>query len=152
VNEQQALAPTSGQRTFDRHIRRRLRAANVAAWLRAGGIQFAWLVIVVAGAAIPLSEALIDQGWSWVSPKLGFLIVIAAGVERIFGRTTEAAVALDCLRRELARERRMLTATAGPYSLADDRFALYAERTDEHIARYDERMVAYHRQVIRDTP
>jgi hypothetical protein len=152
VNEHEAIAPTSGQRSFDRHVRRRLRVANVAAWLRAGGIQFAWLVIVIAGAAIPLSEALIGDGWSWVSPTLGFLIVIAAGVERIFGRTTEAAVALDSLRRELARERRMLTASAGPYSLADDRFGLYAERTEEHIARYDERMIAYHRQVIRDAP
>ncbi len=102
-------------------MRRRLRAASFAVWLRAGGIQFAWLVILGAGAAIPLSEALIDQGWSWVSPTLGFLVVVAAGVERIFGRTTEAAVALDRLRRELAREHRMLTAAAGPYSLAEDR-------------------------------
>ena len=97
-----------------------------------------------------MSEALIDQGWSWISPTLGFLIVVAAGVERIFGRTTEAAVALDKLRRELAREHRMLVAIAGPYSLADDRFALYAQRTEEHIARYDEQMVAYHSQVVRD--
>ena len=40
----------------------------------------------------------------------------------------------------------------GPYSLADDRFGLYAERTEEHIDRYDERMIAYHRQLIRDAP
>ena len=150
--EQQALTPTGGQETFARLVRRRRRVASFAVWLRAGGIQFAWLVILGAGAAIPLSEALIDQGWSWVSPTLGFLIVVAAGVERIFGRTTEAAVALDRLRRELAREHRMLTAAAGPYSLADDCFALYAQRTEEHIARYDEQMVAYHSQVVRDTP
>jgi hypothetical protein len=99
-----------------------------------------------------LSEALIDQGWSWVSPTLGFVIVVAAGVERIFGRTTEAAVALDRLRRELAREQRMLTAASGPYSLAEDRFAVSAQRTEEHIARYDEQMVAYHSQVVRDAP
>jgi hypothetical protein len=150
VTEQQALPRTSGQKSFLRFVRRRLRVASFAVWLRAGGIQFAWLVILVAGAAIPLSEALIDQGWSWISPTLGFLIVVAAGVERIFGRTTEAAVALDKLRRELAREHRMLVALAGPYSLADDRFALYAQRTEEHIARYDEQMVAYHSQVVRD--
>jgi len=151
VNDHEALVRTSGQRAFEREVRRRLRAASLAAWLRAGGIQVAWLVIVIAGAAIPLSEALIDTGWSWVSPTLGFLIVIAAGVERIFGRTTEAAVALDSLRRDLARERRMIRALAGPYALADDPFVLYAERTEEHFARYDERMIAYHRQVVRDT-
>ena len=83
-----------------------------------------------------------------VSPTLGFLIVVAGGVERIFGRTTEAAVALDRSQRELAREHRMLTANAGPKSLADDRFALYAQRTEEHIARYDEQMVAHHSQVV----
>ena len=150
MTEPEALAPTSGQKTFARLVRRRLRVASFAVWLRAGGIQFAWMVILVAGAAIPLSEALIDEGWSWISPTLGFLIVVAAGVERIFGRTTDAAVALDKLRRELAREHRMLMAATGPYSLADDRFALYAQRTEEHIARYDEQMVAYHSQVVRE--
>jgi hypothetical protein len=152
VVEQQALTPTDGQETFTRLARRRLRFASFAVWLRAGGIQFVWLVILGAGAAIPLTEALIDQGWTWVSPTLGFLIVVAAGVERIFGRTTEAAVARDRLRRELAREHRMLTAAIGPYSLTDDRFVLYAQRTEEHIARYDEQMVAYHSQVVRETP
>jgi len=46
----------------------------------------------------------------------------------------------------------MLTAAAVPYSLVDDRFALYAQRTEEHIARYDEQMVAYHSQVVREAP
>ena len=62
------------------------------------------------------------------------------------------AVALDRLRRELAREHQVLTATSGPYSLVDDRFAKYAQRTEEHIARYDEQMVAYHSQVVREAP
>jgi hypothetical protein len=41
---------------------------------------------------------------------------------------------------------------AGPYSLADDRSCPHAERTEQHIARRDERMIAYLRQVIRDAP
>jgi hypothetical protein len=118
VIDQQAVTPTGGQKTFVRLVRRRLRVASFAVWLRAGDIQVAWLVILGAGAAIPLSEALIDQGWSWVSPTLGFLIVVAAG----------------------------------PYSLVDDRFDLYAQRTEEHIARYDGQMVAYHSQVVREAP
>jgi hypothetical protein len=76
--------------------------------------------------------------------------VVAAGVERIFGRITETAVALDRLRRELAREHRMPTAATRPSSLVDDRFDLYAQRTEERIARYDEQMAAYHSQVVRD--
>ncbi len=78
--------------------------------------------------------------------------MVAAGIERIFSRTTEAAVALDRLRRELPREQLMQTAASGPYSGAEDRFAVYAQRTEEHIARDDEQVVAYHSQVVRDAP
>ncbi len=62
---------TPGQEQYDRLVRRRLRVANTASRMRAGGIQGVWLVILIAGAAIPLSDALISDGWSWVSPLLG---------------------------------------------------------------------------------
>jgi hypothetical protein len=57
VIEHQPVTPTSGQRTIVRLVRRRLRVARVAVWLRAGGIQFAWLMILGAGAAIPCGSS-----------------------------------------------------------------------------------------------
>lgn len=136
-------------RSYERIIGRRLRAANWAAGARTAGIQVTWLVIVVAGAAIPLVE--LFDGWDRASPVLGFVIVIAAGVERIFGRTTEPAVALDVLRRQLAREGRLLHALADDYAATADPFALYVQRTDQHLQRYDEEMVAYNTSLLRNT-
>lgn len=138
-------------RAYERRLRRKRGIADTAAVLRAGGIQFVWLVVLVAGAAIPLTEALVDDGWEWVSPVLGFVVVIAAGLERIFRRTTDAAVALDRLRRNLSRERRLLIAGAGPYATAQDPYALYAESCEGFIATYDDAMVDYSSQAVRST-
>ncbi len=143
------IAPvTPGQQQYDRVLRRRLRVADTAAWLRAGGMQAVWLVVLVAGAAVPLTEAILTEGWTWVSPVLGFVIVVAAGLERIFRRTTDAAVSLDELRRKVARERRLLQARADVYSDPDATYALYAERVEQLIADYDRRMVAYAERVV----
>ena len=140
--------PTGNSRKFDQMVRSRLRLANLATRLRAGGIQVVWLVILIAGAAIPLTDALITEGWTWVSPMLGFLIVIAAGLERIFSRTTDAAVALDQLRRELSRERRLLIARSGPYAETEEPESLYAARAEAVIGSYDARMVDYNRRIV----
>lgn len=126
--------------------------ANLAAHLRAGGIQVVWLVVLVAGAAIPLTEALADDGWSWVTPLLGFTVVVAAGLERILSRTTDAAVALDQLRRNLSRERRLLIARAGPYEQSTDPFPLYSARAEALIETYDLSMVEYYRRIVGDAP
>ncbi len=139
---------TGDSRRFDQMVRSRLRLANLAARLRAGGIQVVWLVVLVAGAAIPLTEALTTDGWTWVSPVLGFVVVIAAGLERIFSRTTDAAAALDQLRRELSRERRLMIARSGPYAETEAPHSLFAERAEAVIASYDARMVEYHRQAL----
>ena len=139
---------TGDSRKFDRMVRSRLRLANLAARLRAGGIQVVWLVVLIAGAAIPLTEALITDGWTWVSPVLGFVVVIAAGLERIFSRTTDAAAALDQLRRELSRERRLLIARSGPYAETGEPHNLYATRAEAVIASSDARMVDYNRRVL----
>lgn len=143
---EQAL--TGDPHKFDQMVRSRLRIANLAARLRAGGIQVVWLVILIAGAAIPLTEALVTDGWSWVSPALGFVIVVAAGLERILSRTTDAAVALDQLRRELSRERRLLIARSGPYAEAAEPLSLYAVRAEAVIASYDASMLDYNRRVV----
>lgn len=139
---------TPGQQHYDRLLGRRLRVANVAAWLRAGGIQAVWLVVLVAGAAVPLSDALISDGWTWVSPMLGFVIVVAAGLERIFRRTTDAAAFLDELRRNVARERRLLLAGADVYGDPDASYARYAERVEQHIGVYDRHMVDYAKRLL----
>ncbi len=139
---------TPGQRQYDRLVRRRLFVADAAAWMRAGGIQLVWLVVLVAGAAVPVSEAVLSDDWAWVSPVLGFVIVVAAGLERIFRRTTDAAVPLDELRRNLARERRLLLAGADGYADSDAGYALHVERVERHIAAYDAQMVEYAKRVV----
>lgn len=106
-----------------------------------------WLVIIVAGAAIPLTDAVLP-GWDWISPTLGFIIVVAAGLERIFRRTTDAAVSLDELRRSLARERRGLLTGIGPYEASEAGYVLFIERAEALIAEYDAQMVAYARRVV----
>jgi len=139
---------TPGQRRYERKLERRIWLADTAARLRATGIQVVWLVILVAGAAVPLSDAVLTEDWSWVSPTLGFVIVVAAGLERIFRRTTDAAVSLDELRRKVSRERRLLMAGAEEYAAPDASYALYAERIESHIAEYDRQMVAYAKRVL----
>ena len=119
--------------------------------MRAGGIQAVWLVVLLAGAAVPLTDAVITDGWTWVSPVLGFVIVVAAGLERIFQRATGAAAPLDELRRKVARERRLLQAGADGYADPDATYALYAARVEEHIADYDRQMVEHARRVVGDT-
>lgn len=132
---------TRDRRRFERMVTNRLRVANLAAYMRATGIQVVWFVIIIAGAAVPLTGALVDDGWNWLSPTLGFVIVTAAGLERIFGRTTRAAVALDRLRRELSRERRLMMTRTGPYADAPDPFLVFAERSEASIATYDASMI-----------
>ncbi len=73
--------------------------------------------MIVAGAGVPLTEAL--GGPAWIGPILGFVVVVAVGIDRIFGRTTPAASAQDALRRGLARERRLFLSGASPYDAAD---------------------------------
>ncbi len=133
---------------YDRSIRRRLRIANAAAWFRATGIQVVWLIVLVAGAGVPLTQAIASDGWDWVNPVLGFVVVVGAGVERIFGRTSEAAVSLDVLRRNLARERRLLITGSHEYATSDDPHRLYAERVEALIGTYDEEMIGYTGHVL----
>ena len=131
---------SDAQQKYADQLGSRIRIGNAASGLRTGGIQALWIIVIVAGAGVPLTEAL--GGPSWVSPVLGFVVVVAAGMERIFGRTTPAASAQDALRRGLAREQRLYRSGATPYGAADA-FDRYAERSERLIAEYDEAMVAY---------
>ncbi|MGB3686433.1 MAG: hypothetical protein WA991_11485 [Ornithinimicrobium sp.] len=96
----------SGHQRYIAFVRARIRIGNTAAMLRTVVIQSLWIIVIIAGAGVPLSAAL--HGPEWVAPILGFAVVVAAGIERVFRRTTSAAVAQDSLRRGLAREQRML--------------------------------------------
>ncbi len=131
---------SAAQHEYTDQLRSRIRIGNAASGLRTGGIQALWVIVIVAGAGVPLTEAL--GGPSWVGPVLGFVVVVAAGIERVFGRTTPAASAQDALRRGLAREQRLYLCGAGPYGGADA-FDRYAERSERLIAEYDEAMVTY---------
>jgi hypothetical protein len=143
-----ARQAASNHQAYDRIVRGRLRTANVAAWLRSTGIQIVWLIVLAAGAGVSLTQALAPDGWDWVNPVLGFIVVLGAGVERVFSRTTEAATALDVLRRSLARERRLLMAGTDEYATTEHPHRLYAERVEALIATYDEKMVGYNTNIL----
>jgi hypothetical protein len=130
----------------DRYLaetRTRLRFASFATWGRASGLQILWLSVVLAGAGIPLNRAL--GGPSWVDPTLGFVVVAAAGIEKIFSRTTPAAVARDRLRRHLERERRRFEAGIEEYADRATASTTFVERVEAIISRYDEEMLEYGR-------
>jgi len=139
---------TKNQQRYFNMLRFRSRIADLAARLRAVGIQLNWLAILIAGAAIPLIKALDIDEAEWVIPSLGFVVVVAAGLERIFARTTEAATAVEELRRRLARERRLLLAESEEYAASEDRFATFVKRSEEAIAKYDSIMVKYDAKIV----
>ena len=76
---------TPAQHEYLASIKKRAGAAGASAWARAGTVHLLWLVVVLAGAGIPLNGALGGPGW--VEPVLGFVIVAAAGADKIFART-----------------------------------------------------------------
>jgi hypothetical protein len=138
-------AGTDARLRYEHEMRRRLRYLDVVARLRAFTMQVVWIIVLAAGAAVPLATAL--EWDDWVAPVLGFVVVVASGVERIFNRTTAAAVAVDALRRRLDRERRVLVAGQLEYADADDPLGVYVERSEDAIAEFDRTMIDYGQQV-----
>jgi len=127
--------PTEGQQRYLKAFDARMRRTNLAVRARAFGVQAAWAVALLAGAAIPLAQAL---GWpDWVTAVLGFVVVVVTGGDRLFARTVGIGEALDNLRRRLARERRLLTAGSSPYSDPVNPYAVFIQRTEDAIAEYD---------------
>lgn len=110
-------AGSAGQQEYVEELRSRIKTGNLGALLRTGGIQALWIIVILAGAGVPLNEAV--EGPGWVGPTLGFVVVVAAGVERVFARTTPAAAAQDTLRRGLSREQRIFLARADIYGGED---------------------------------
>ena len=137
----------AGGARYEREISRRLRRSSLAARARAFALQSNWIVILAAGAAVSLSAAL---DWDdWVGPVLGFVVVIGTGVDRIFSRTTEGSIAVDRLRRELERQRRLYEARQLMYSDNADPFGSYVARVEAAIAEYDEAMVSHSSRLTR---
>jgi hypothetical protein len=140
---------SEGERRYERELIRRRRRLTAQWGARAFVVQATWIVILAAGAAVPLATAL-----EWddsVGPVLGFVVVVATGVERIFGRTTQGAVAVDELRRRLDRERRLLDTRRMEYAETDDPFGLFVARSEEAIDQYDRTMVEYGARLTRDS-
>jgi hypothetical protein len=133
---------------YTRTIESKIRSATLATRLRGFGVQLLWIVVVLAGAGVPLNQAL--GGPRWVGPVLGFVVVVAAGVERIFSRTTVAAAAHDELRRSLEQEKRLFTARAGSYAGSDAPFAAFASRCEEIIGKHDQTLIAEGRKMTKD--
>ncbi|WES63167.1 hypothetical protein P0L94_11945 [Microbacter sp. GSS18] len=131
----------NGRSRYEGDIARRRRRLTWEVGLRSFTMQATWLVVLAAGAAVPLAAAL---GWpEWVAPVLGFAIVVATGIEKIFGRTTDAAVAVDALRRRLDRERRKRDARSGSDEADADGFDAYVRGCERAIAEFDDSMLAY---------
>ena len=139
---------TSGQRHYEREVRRRLRQLVAQSRLRAFFMQVTWIVILAAGAAVPLATAL---DWpDWAGPVLGFVVVIATGLERIFRRTTTASVAVEALRQRLDRERRRYAVGGLGGSVDEDLFERFVRRCEEAFDDFDETMLEYREQVARE--
>jgi hypothetical protein len=137
---------TASERRYVDDIERRLRHLSTEVRLRTFTIQAMWLLVVLAGAGIPLSRAL--GGPSWLEPTLGFVVVAAAGIERIFARTSEKAAAIDELRRALAHEHRTMLAGTGEYVDESTAFATFAARCEAAIADHDRRSVEEDRRLL----
>lgn len=122
-------------------IDRRLRQATWMVRFRIGAIQLSWVVVLIAGAAVSLVEAL---GWSgWIGAGLGFLVVVFQGLERIFGRTTEGSRSIDVFRRDLGREKRLYLTREGHYKDIDDPFSRFVQEAEKIIERNDDEEISY---------
>jgi hypothetical protein len=126
-------------------IRTRAKSGRYQMWARALSAQTLWLIVVLAGAAIPLNTAV--GGPSRVEPWLGFVVVAAAGIERIFARTGRKASAVDVLRRDLEQTKRRLEATASrPYSEA--RFVQFVEECERLISIHNREVIKQNRRLF----
>ncbi len=137
------------QQTYLAAVRRRVRRADAAVLSRVAGVQVAWSVALIAGASVPLVQAIgagntrVAANAAWITAILGFLVVIAQGADRLFARTSGVVRADDEMRRNLAREERLYLAGSGPYADAADPFHLFVERAEAELARHDGHAAAY---------
>jgi hypothetical protein len=133
------------QEKYVEHMRKRAKSSRYRMGAREFAAQAIWLIVIMAGGAIPLNTAL--GGPSWIEPSLGFVVVAAAGIEKIFARTGRKAAAIDVLRRDLEQLQRRLEATASlPYSEA--RFAQFVQDCECRVSTHNEDMVKQNRRLF----
>lgn len=135
------LVSTKEHRSYLRDVQRRSRRARWSTRARYVSIHLSWIVVLLAGAAISLVEAL--ELPRAVAPLLGFVVVVFQGVDRIFDRTSRGSIAMDQLRRNLAGEERQLLGRVGDYAAAEHPVDLFAERCEELLKQNDDAMIAY---------
>lgn len=133
--------PTDDQQRYVRRIRQRIRWSDLAMNSRSAGQRAAWVVALIAGAAVTLSEAIGDL--TWLPAFLGFVIVVAQGTDRLFARGVEGARSMDAMRRALSKEHRLYDAGAGPYEVAEQPFALFVERCEALLDEYDAQSITH---------
>jgi hypothetical protein len=145
-------ARNKAEDTYKKEMRRRIRRTTVRTRTRLFTMQMMWVVVLAAGAAVPLATAL--KWHAWVGPVLGFVVVVASGTERIYGRTTPAAVAWEKLNRELDRQTRLFNTSTleyaeyAEYARRHERFALYVKHSEKAIRKFDKTMLAYTKSTL----
>jgi len=139
--ELNAIATTPEQRAYLREIRRRDRRATWGTRSRYVSIQLSWIIVLVAGAAVSLTD--VFDLPSWVAPVLGFVVVVFQGIERVFGRTSQGSKAMDLLRRKLAHEQRLVLVGGGPYATVGEPMEVFIERCEQLLTENDETMIDY---------
>ena len=95
--------------------------------------------------AIPLNPTI--DGPSWIEPWLGYFVVAAAGIERIFARTSAKASAVDSLRRDLEQRTRRLKAGAIP-PYPDATFAASVEACEKSISAHNQEVIKRNRRLF----
>lgn len=146
--EQPATTGDGSRLGYLRTIDKRVRSANWAVLSRVAGLQVAWGVSLVAGAAVPLVQALDWDAKDAITAVLGFVVVVAQGADRLMARTSGVVQADDAMRRAMARERRLFDARQGPYRDVDDPFAVFVDRVEAVIAEHDGHVAAYSRDLL----
>ena len=137
----ETIAQNPEQRAYLREIRRRERRATWSTRGRYVAIHMSWIVVLLAGAAVPLAQALGSP--AWVGAVLGFVVVAFQGFDRIFGRTSQGSRSMDLLRRRLAREQRMMLVGGGQYAADVDRVHVFVDRCEDLLVANDDEMIEY---------
>ncbi len=154
--EEQSTATSEAQQRYLGAVNKRVRRADWAVLSRVVGLQIAWAVALLAGAAVSLVQTVRnDISWitddgAWITALLGFVVVVAQGATQLFARTSGVVKADDQMRRNLARERRLFDCREGPYADAAHPFALFVERAEAEFAEHDDSAATYSAALLKN--
>ena len=149
----QGVATSAIQQRYLASANKRIRRADRAVLSRVVGLQTAWAVALLAGAAVSLVQAFgesLKDDVKWITALLGFVVVVAQGASQLFARTSGVVKADDLMRRNLARERRLFDCSEGPYADAVNPFAVFVERAEAEFAKHDDSAADYSAALLRN--